>query len=147
MITCTFAGHREPASKQDALAIPSRLASAVGQLLKSDDEFRFYFGGMGWFDETSLREVWYARREWQDKRIELVLVQPYERRVASRQLYDEVLLPDELRALDPRAAIPARNRWLIEHSDCLIAYVRRDAGGAAATLRHARSRGIRILQL
>ena len=147
MITCTFAGHREPECKRDVLAIPSLLDAAIGQLLKTDDEFRFYFGGMGWFDELCLREVWYARREWRDKRIVLSLVQPYERKVAGRQLYDEILLPDELRALHPRAAIPARNRWLIEHSDCLIAYVRRDAGGAAATLRCAREHGIRILQL
>ena len=116
-------------------------------MLKMDDEFRFYFGGMGWFDEVSLREAWYARREFSGKRVELILVQPYERKVAGQQLYDEILLPEELRILHPKAAIPARNRWLIEHSDHLIAYVRRETGGAAATLRSARERGIHITEL
>lgn len=147
MITCTFAGHREPVSRRDALVIPSSLALEIGRMLKMDDEFRFYFGGMGWFDEVSLREAWYARRESRGKRVELILVQPYDRRIAGAELYDEILLPEELRILHPKAAIPARNRWLIEHSDHLIAYVRRETGGAAATLRHARERGIHITEL
>ena len=147
MITCTFAGHREPVSKRDVLAIPSSLALAIGRMLKADDEFRFYFGGMGWLDEISLREAWYARRETRGKRIELILVQPYERKVAGQQLYDEILLPEELLTLHPKAAIPARNRWLIEHSDHLIAYIRRETGGASATLRYARERGIDVINL
>ena len=76
----------------------------------------------------------------------MVLVQPYPRKIEGEDLYDEVFIPEELRTLPPKAAIPARNRWLVEHSQHIVAYVRRD-GGAATTLRLALARGLTLHEL
>lgn len=146
MITCTFAGHRAAVDAADEWAIPEALAEAVEALLAQDDAFQFYFGGMGWFDLLCAREVRRAKLAAPGKRIELALVQPYPRKIEGEDIYDAAFVPEELRKLPPRAAIPARNRWLVEHSQHLIAYVRR-AGGAATTLHLARARGLAIHEL
>ena len=103
MITCTFAGHRAAVEAADEWAIPEALAGAVEELLKLDDAFQFYFGGMGWFDLLCAREV-------------------------------------------RRAKLAASEKRIVEHSQHIVAYVRRD-GGAAATLRLARARGLIIHEL
>lgn len=146
MITCTFAGHRAAANAADEWAIPAALAEAVEALLALDDAFEFYFGGMGWFDLLCAREVQRAKLAVPGKRIKLTLIQPYPRKIEGEDVYDAVIIPNELRKLPPKAAIPARNRWLVEHSQHLIAYVRRD-GGAATTLRLARAQGLIIHEL
>lgn len=138
MLTCTFAGHREALTREDEFRVPRALMATLGDLLERDDEFCFYFGGMGWFDHLSAQVAHRMKLAAPLKRIRLVLVQPYARRVGDRELYDEVIVPECLRNLDPRAAIPERNRWLVEQSQMLIAYVHRPDGGAATTLRYAR---------
>ena len=147
MITCTFAGHREPLTIKDALYIPDRLQAALDDLLKLDDEFLFYFGGMGWFDQQCIRAVQSAKRLHPEKEIQLTLVLPYPRKIEDADLYDEIHIPDEIRSLHYKAAIPARNRWLVERSQYLIAYVAHSSGGAAKTLECARERGLTVRNL
>ena len=47
------------------------------------------------------------------------------------------MLPTELMGIHPKAAIKARNRWLVENSDIIIGYSIRDYGGAYTALRYA----------
>ena len=147
MITCTFAGHREPLTTTDAMIIPDRLQAALEELLKLDGQFHFRFGGMGWFDQQCARAVRSAKRLHPEKQMQLTLVLPYPRKIEDADLYDEIHIPDEIRPLHCKAAIPARNRWLVEHSQYLIAYVARSSGGAAKTLECARERGLTIWNL
>lgn len=144
MLTCTFAGHREALDRADEFRVPRALLATLIDLLEQDEELCLYFGGMGWFDHLCAEVAWKLKRDAPEKRIRLVLVQPYARRVGDRERYDEIIIPEPLRNLNPRAAIPARNRWLVEHSERLIAYVHRSTGGAAATLRYAQERGLEI---
>ena len=51
--------------------------------------------------------------------------------------YDNVILPPALHGVHPKAAITARNRWMLENSDLLVAYVIREKGGAATCLHMA----------
>ena len=64
------------------------------------------------------------------------------------QMYDGILIPEELIGVHPKAAIKKRNRLMIDWSDTLIAFVHRDFGGAYETLQYARRSGrIRIVNL
>ena len=47
------------------------------------------------------------------------------------------IFPEDWKTVSKRAAIPRRNRWLVDHSDYLISYVTRNIGGAAQTLAYA----------
>lgn len=57
------------------------------------------------------------------------------------------IFPEDLETVPKRAAIPRRNKWLVEHSDYLVSYVVRSFGGAAQTLAYAERRNVRIIRL
>ena len=61
--------------------------------------------------------------------------------------FDDILIPAELADIHYKRAIPARNRWLVDNSDYLIAMVWRDFGGAYTTLRYAQKQGKKIILL
>lgn len=127
------------ASPEDARAIPAALTAAIEELLALDSEFCFYFSGFGWFDELCAREVHRLKSVYPEKHIQMALVLPYQRNVADRELYDEVFIPGELRNALPKDVLPARNRWLVEHSQYLIAYIRHTGNSASDALDYARS--------
>lgn len=59
--------------------------------------------------------------------------------------YDDVIIPQELTGVHYRAAIPLRNRWLVEHSDLIISYLVRRDGGAFQAIQYAESCGKTII--
>ena len=62
-------------------------------------------------------------------------------------LYDEIILPAELINVHYKAAIPLRNRWMVNQSDFVIAYVSRRFGGAYTTYQYAQKLGKPIINL
>lgn len=146
MIGCTFAGHRHILRS----GIEPIVEKIIEEILCEGQEFCFYTGGMGEFDALCARCVRRARSMHPEKKIRLVLVEPYMKQSINEagkillSLYDEIILPDELAGVHYKQAITKRNRWMIEHSDHLIAYVHRSEGGAYSMLRYAESKGMRI---
>ena len=69
--------------------------------------------------------------------------------IMSYYLYEdtETLYPDGLEGVPLRYAIVHRNRWMVEHSQHIIAYVTHGWGGAAATLKVAQNRKLQIKQI
>lgn len=43
--------------------------------------------------------------------------------------------------------IGKRNRWVVEQSDVMIAYVLHDSGGAYSTLKYAEKQNLRIIRV
>lgn len=148
MITCTFAGHRQIFG-----AVSSKIENALISLLQADDTLLCYVGGMGEFDALCAAAVRKLKRDYQDKNIRLVLVLPYmqnkinENKEYYETQYDDVLIPLELADVHYKQAITARNKWLVAHSDYLIAMVWRDFGGAYTTLKYAQKCGKHIISL
>lgn len=149
MITCTFAGHREVY----AAYLDKRLEEAIEELLKEDTEFIFCTGGMGEFDAKCAAAVRAARRRHPDLDIRLHLVLPYMTQEINaykdyyEKSFDSIIIPLELAEVHYKAAITKRNRWMVDASDYLIAFVYRDFGGAYTTLKYARRYGKKIIQL
>ncbi len=52
------------------------------------------------------------------------------------QIFDGSIYPN-LETVPPRLAILKRNKWVINNSDFLIAYVQNDWSGASKTLKYA----------
>ena len=106
---------------------------------------------MGEFDELFARTVRSMKRS--DPRLRLVLVLPYlTRQIATEKAwyerqYDEILIPAELEGVHPKAAIGRRNRWIIDHSDYVIAALHRNFGGAAEAVRHAEAIGKEVVRI
>ena len=64
-----------------------------------------------------------------------------------KNLYDDIIIPMELSDTHYKSAITKRNRWIIDRSDFLIAYVYRDFGGAYTTLKYANRMNKEIINL
>lgn len=145
MVVCTFAGHREVFGLGQ-----SQVVEILERLLEAEQEMTCYVGGKGEFDALCASAVRTLKHRHPDKAISLVLVLPYmEQRLNTDKEYyessfDEILIPIELAGIHYKQAITARNRWMVDRADCLIAMVWRDHGGAYQTLNYAERCGKRI---
>ena len=142
---CYFCGHREILDAD----IEKRVMSAVTELIR-DGFTEFYSGGMGEFDKMCERTVYALKRD-HDK-ISLKLVLPYmSARVNNDReryavLYDEIIVPD-LGSIHYKRAITARNRWMADRANAILAYVCHDYGGAYMMFDYANKIGKRIINL
>lgn len=142
MTVCTFAGHRQIF----AVRLSDKINAALEKLLSCDTDFVFYTGGMGEFDTLCSSAVRGAKRRHPEKNVRLLLVLPYmiqdinDNKDYYEQAYDDILVPMELMGVHYKGAIKKRNRWMLDRSDVLLAYVRRDFGGAYETLQYAKKR-------
>ena len=149
MKVCTFAGHREVYQAN----ISEMLDEAISKIINTDDNFRFLVGGMGEFDGICSSAVRRAKRKYPNKEIRLELVLPYlthelnENKLYYETSFDDVVIPIELAGVHYKSAITKRNRWMVEQSDWVIAFVYRDFGGAYTTLRYAENKGLQIINL
>lgn len=149
MTVCTFAGHREVYQAN----IAEKLDEAISIIVETDDCFRFLVGGMGNFDGMCASSIRRAKRRYPNKQISLELVLPYltqelnENKQFYETSYDDVIVPIELAGVHYKSAITKRNRWMIEKSDWLVAFVYREFGGAYTTLRYAEKKGLQIVNL
>ena len=149
MKVCTFAGHREVYQAN----ISEMLDEAISKIINTDDNFRFLVGGMGEFDGMCSSAVRRAKRKYPNKEIRLELVLPYlthelnENKLYYETSFDDVVIPIELAGVHYKSAITKRNRWMVEQSDWLIAFIYRDFGGAYTTLRYAEKKGLQIINL
>ena len=137
---CSGFGHRVL-----LMDIEKPLREVLERLVDEEGVTEFYTGGMGEFDELFARTVRSMKRN--DPRLRLVLVLPYlTRKVATEKAwyesqYDEILIPAELDGVHPKAAITQRNYWMVDHSDFIVAALRRDYGGAAEAVCYAKNHG------
>ena len=150
MITCTFSGHREVYQA----GIEHDLDSALSNLLEThNDSFCFLVGGMGEFDRLCASAVRRLKRTYSDRTISLNIVFPYltqelnSEKTYYEQSYDDIIVPDELAGVHYKSAITKRNRWMIDQSQLLIAFVYRDFGGAFTTLKYAQKKQLQIINI
>ena len=59
----------------------------------------------------------------------------------------ETLFPDGLENVPRRFAVDRRNRWMIQHADCVVTYVTRIVGGAAKYKQLAEKKGKVVIEL
>ena len=149
MLACTFAGHREVFSSK----VDAQITKSLSELLRTDTEFIFYTGGMGDFDKKCESAVRLMKKDNPKLSIRLILVLPYmTNRLNTEKEYfetyfDDVIIPTELCDVHYKAAIKMRNRWMVEHSDRVLAYIRRNYGGAFETIKYAHQQGRLVLNL
>lgn len=133
-----FCGHRE---LHDETVVRSWLCSVISGGLISEDT-RFLFGGYGRFDILAASVV--KQMKETTPGIEIVLVLPYLNKEIDSELYDSTVYPP-IESVPPRYAIVHRNRWMVDNSDLVIAYVTHGWGGAASTLKYAERKKKRVI--
>lgn len=148
-ITVTFCGHRDAYGSE----IPQRLYFCLDVICKqavlSGQEVVFLCGGYGNFDSTVSLTIDKIRKAFPTLSISKVFVTPYitesykERNEQMRSYYDEIVFPP-IETVPIKFAIPERNKWMVNESDIVVAYVTHGWGGAATTLRFAQRKGKQI---
>jgi len=108
-------------------------------------------GGNGEFDGLFASAVRRAKSRF--PHIQLELIKPYhlnDWNTRSRyytELYDTLVVPDELANKHYKSAITACNRWMVDKADVVITYVHRDYGGAFAAMRYAQTKNKHIIPI
>lgn len=112
---------------------------------------KFYTGAMGQFDSLFSSAVRKAKRSYPN--IKLICVKPYMTKEINESgdylysLYDDIIIPTELADIHPKSAIPKRNRLLVDWSDVVIGYIKRQYGGAYTALKYAHSQEKEIIMI
>ena len=150
--TCAFTGHRDiPAHhlSQLSLQLDAAIAAFYGVGCRA-----FYAGGARGFDTLAAERVLLFRKRHPDVALHLLL--PCRDQMRGWPSADVARAGAILRQADSvrylqndytPAAMPARNRALIEAAEGCIAYVFREASGGGQTVRLAEKKGIPTLNL
>ncbi len=142
----SFIGHREIDRFR---FVEEQLDKVIGELIRTKEYVEFYVGRNGEFDTMVASAVKRGQKRYGMENSSLILVIPYA--VADMDLlekfYDEIWIPEELYNVHYKSAITKRNKWFVEHSDLLIAYVQKHKGGAAICYKYAQEKEIEILNI
>lgn len=137
-MTVTFCGHRDTLYSDE---LKQWLYKVVKELAEQGAE-KFYLGGYGNFDNMAASVVWNLKKRY--SHIQSILVVPYLNRQVDTFHYDDKIYPP-LENVPRRYAIMHRNRWMVDNSDVIVAYVHRSWGGAAQMLEQAKKKGSTII--
>ena len=133
MKSCFFIGHREAPE-----SLAEILAESIERHISEYGVNEFVVGGYGAFDRMSVRQLALAKKRHPE--INIMLLTPYhpsERKVYLPKGFEVTFYPPGMERVPKRLAIVRANRYMIEHSDCLIAYVWHAASNARELLEYA----------
>jgi len=136
MKSCFFIGHREAPE-----SIAGALANAIERHITELGVAEFIVGSYGAFDRMAARQLAAAKERHPE--INLLLLTPYhpaERPATLPEGFEMSLYPPGMEKVPKRLAIVRANRYMVEHSDCLIAYVWHPASNARELLEYAQRR-------
>ena len=137
----TFCGHSDFAqtdSMEDKML--SILQNQVG-----DAPAELLLGGYGAFD----RFAYHCAKKYKEghPNVRLIFVTPYIDMVKREcEEYDEIVYPP-IESVPYKFAIIKRNEWMIDQAETVIAYVNRGYGGAARSVKYARRKYKRIVNI
>jgi len=134
----TLCGHAQISQVEEV----EKWLYAVSESLIEQGAVTFYLGGYGAFDGLAASVLREQKKRY--PQIELVLVLAYLNDRRDTSGYDRTVYPP-LETVPRRFAISHRNRWMVEVSDVVVAYVLHDWGGAATTLRCAKQKAKQII--
>ena len=135
MSTCFFIGHRDA---PDSI-LPS-LSAAIEARIVEDGVDQFVVGNYGRFDLLAAQAVRKAKKQHPD--ILLFYLRPYHpvERPFTPSGYDGSFYPPGMETVPRKLAIVRANRYMVDNSQFLIAYVRYSASNAWKLTEYARKR-------
>lgn len=143
-ICCAF-GHREVLHDiRDKLHLLVKGAIEQGCRI-------FYTGDMGDFDRMFSYAVNRLKKLHPD--VKLICVKPYFTNGINTKgeyysdVYDDVIIPDELSFHHYKTAIKKRNEWMVNKSDIVLFYLRKDHGGAFTAYKYAQKHNKTLIKI
>lgn len=137
MSTCFFVGHREA---PDSL-LP-KLSAEIERHITEYGVTEFVVGRYGRFDSLAAKCVKAAKKRHLGVMLTLLLpYHPYDRPTPTPPGFDGTFYPPGMETVPKRAAIVRANRYMVKHSDYLIAYAWHPARNARELVEYAQKRG------
>ena len=126
MSTCFFIGHREA---PDSLL--SQLSAEIERHITEYGVTEFVVGRYGRFDALAAKCIKAAKKRHPEVTLTLLLLyHPYDRPTPTPPGFDGTFYPPGMETVPKRAAIVRANRYMMEHSDYMIAFVWHSASNA-----------------
>ena len=134
--SCFFIGHREAGPE-----ILPALEAAIEKHISEYGVTEFIVGHYGGFDRLAARAVISAKKCHPEIRLLMLIpYHPAERPVETPPGFDGTFYPPGMESVPRRFAIVRANRYVVDHTDFLIAYAWHPASNAKDLLEYARKR-------
>lgn len=152
MTTCCFTGHRNMTLSARKQIIPA-LTQKIEQLI-NEGVAVFINGGALGFDTLSALCVLSLKVKY--PKIQLHIYVPHKGQQdkwneENKKTYDYILSKaDKVKVLAPfhdAGCMQARNRRMVDDSDCVIAYIKKSSGGAYYTAAYAESQDKKVFYI
>lgn len=143
MKSCFFIGHREASDE-----ILPELTNAVKQHIVIHGVTEFIVGNYGGFDHMAVKVLTEAKKKYPE--IQLFLLTPYHPAERTAELpsgFDNVYYPPGMEKVPRRIAIIRANRYVIDHTDYLIAYAWHPASNARNLVEYACRRRVTVTNI
>ena len=137
---CTFFGHRDTPPE-----IKTLLRQILSDLIEQQGVKRFFVGNQGNFDAMA-RSLLAEFEQTHGISYEIVLAY-LPRQEDPLCDTDHTVLPEGIESVPPRFSIEYRNKWMIDHSDIVVTYVRHSFGGATKFKKLAQKKKKTIIEL
>ena len=136
IFTVSLFGHR---AIDDLWELERQLSPIIKELMQTKSYVSFLIGRNGEFDEFAASVIKLTRRELGNENNDVTLVLPYTVSAIKDydKYYDNIIIPESIYGAHPKSIITLKNRWMIEQSDCVIAYVKHNRGGAYSAIKYA----------
>ena len=142
----TFCGHSRTILCKEELQL---LKNTLIEIIDKNNDCIFYLGGYGNFDNICLSILTELKKIYPN--ISTVFITPYINNNYSKlkwakTSYDEIIYP-EIENTPLRYAITKRNQWMIDNSNLLICCIDHTFGGAYKTLKYAKLRKLKYINI
>ncbi|MBO5089732.1 MAG: DUF1273 family protein [Clostridia bacterium] len=140
MKTAVFIGHSECYGLSD-----EQLTNTIIKCI-NEGVTVFLNGGQGGFDRKCALAVFKLKNIF--PQIKNVLVIPYLTfNVFDKDIFDEIIFPENFENYHFKAAIPKRNKYMVNHSDIAICCINHGWGNAVKTYEYAQNKNLKIINL
>ncbi len=134
--TCFFIGHRDASDSLFPI-----LAAEVERHISEYGATDFVVGRYGRFDSMAAQCVKAAKKRHPEVTLTLLLpYHPYDRPILTPPGFDGTFYPPGMEMVPKRAAIVRANRYMVDHSNYLIAYAWHPASNARDLVEYAQQR-------
>jgi len=148
--TVTCFGHRDFSNHNKCEKI---LEYIVKDLIRKKEYVEFLVGRNGEFDIFFSSVVFRAKKELFDANSSLTLVLPYmtaeyrNNKSYFENYYDNIEISEKASSAYFKSAINERNFEMIDRADLVICYIEKKKGGAYQSIKYARKKGVKTLNL
>ena len=142
-MTCCFFGHKDTPS-----SVYDKLKEVVEKLIVEDGVTSFLVGNQGHFDSLVLSALRRLKEMYPHINYNVVLAyMPAEKEEWNPYKFGETMLPEGIESVHTRYAISWRNKWMVNESDVIVAYITHSWGGAAKYVELAQRKGKTIISI